>query len=61
MCFRTQRDVATISLPPGKREVIECDEQCRGLEIRLQGRAKVWIVRYQLLLIPPRLRGDRLR
>jgi len=36
MRFRTQRDVATISLPPREREVIEFDEQCRVPGIRLQ-------------------------
>jgi len=48
MSFRTQRDVDRLALPQGKAEHVEFDEHCRGLGVRLQGGAKVWMVRYQL-------------
>lgn len=48
MSFRTQRDVDRLTLPPGKPEHMEFDETCKGLAVRLQGSARVWMVRYQL-------------
>jgi integrase len=48
MGFRTQRDVDRLTLPPGKVEHVEFDEVCRGLGVRMQGDAKVWLVRYQV-------------
>ena len=48
MSFKTQRDVERLSLPPGKLEHVEFDEMCKGLAVRLQGSARVWMVRYQL-------------
>jgi hypothetical protein len=48
MGFRTQRDVDRLALPAGKAEHMEFDEACRGLAVRIQGEAKVWVVRYAL-------------
>ena len=46
MGFRTQRDVDRLSLPPGKDEHFAADDLCPGLYVRLQGKAKSWMVRY---------------
>lgn len=48
MSFKTQRDIDRLTLPPGKAELVEFDETCHGLGVRLQGSAKVFLVRYQL-------------
>lgn len=49
MGFRTQRDVDRLTLPPGKSELVEADEDTTGLYVRLQGEAPpVWRVRYTL-------------
>src|SRR4051794_15081051 len=48
MSFSTQREVDRLALPPGKSEHTEFDATCRGLGVRLQGAARVWLVRYQL-------------
>jgi integrase len=48
MGFKAQRDIDRLKLPPGKSELVEFDETCPGLGVRLQGSAKVFLVRYQL-------------
>lgn len=49
MGFKTQRDIDRMKLAEGQGEVVEFDETCPGLGVRLQGHAKVFLVRYQLL------------
>jgi integrase len=46
MAFRTQENVDRLKLPAGKTEHWEFDERCRGLSVRLQGKARSWIVWY---------------
>jgi integrase len=46
MGFRTQAQVDRLQLPRGKTDAYVWDEECAGLSIRLQGRAKSWTVWY---------------
>jgi integrase len=46
MPFRTQTAVDGLRLPKGKLEDWQFDERCTGLSVRLQGRARSWIVWY---------------
>jgi integrase len=47
MGFRTQEQVDRLRLPAGKVEHWEFDEGCTGLSVRMQGRARAWVVWYQ--------------
>src|SRR4051794_14970140 len=44
----TQKVVDSLSLPPGKPDVTYWDDDCPGLAVRIQGKAKRWIVRYRV-------------
>ena len=44
--FRKQAQVDRLKLPAGKTEHWEFDEGCTGLSVRLQGKARSWIVWY---------------
>jgi integrase len=46
--FRTQAQVDRLRLPAGKVDVYVFDEECTGLAVRLQGRARRWVVSYQV-------------
>jgi integrase len=46
MPFRTQAQVDKLKLPAGKAEHWEFDEGCTGLSVRIQGKAKAWMVWY---------------
>ena len=43
----TQKVVDGLAAPEGKSDVTVWDDECPGLAIRLQGRARRWIVRYR--------------
>jgi integrase len=58
MAFRTQTQVDKLKLPAGKVEHWEFDEDCTGLSVRLQGKARTWVVWYQL---PGRPRRDKMK
>jgi integrase len=47
MSFRKQAQVDRLRLPEGKTDHYEFDSDCTGLSIRLQGKAKRWVVWYQ--------------
>jgi integrase len=44
MSFRTQEKVDGLRLPEGKTEHWEFDQACTGNSVRLQGRAKVYVI-----------------
>ena len=48
MGFRTQAQVDKLRLPPGKTEHWEFDEECTGLSVRIQGKARSWVVWYSI-------------
>jgi integrase len=48
MGFRTQAQVDKLKLPPGKAEHWEFDEGCTGLSVRIQGKARTWVVWYSV-------------
>jgi integrase len=47
MSFRTQAQVDRLQLPQGRADAYFFDEECTGLSVRIQGRAKRWVVWYQ--------------
>ena len=48
MGFRTQRDVDRLTLPRARRSTWNLTRHAHGLAVRLQGTARVWMVRDQL-------------
>jgi integrase len=47
MGFRTQAQVDRLRLPEGKLDLYVWDDECTGLSVRLQGKARRWVVWYQ--------------
>jgi integrase len=47
MAFRTQAQVDNLKLPAGKSEAYIFDDECTGLSVRIQGKARSWVVWYQ--------------
>src|SRR5687768_16821397 len=47
MGFRTQAQVDRLRLPEGKSDLYVWDDECTGLSVRLQGKARRWVVWYQ--------------
>jgi integrase len=58
MSFRTQAQVDRLRLPTGKTEHWAFDELCTGLSVRLQGKAKAWVVWLPLKGRPKMKVGD---
>jgi integrase len=48
MGFRTQAQVDRLRLPEGKPDFYVWDDECTGLSVRLQGKARRWVVWYQV-------------
>jgi integrase len=47
MGFRTQAQVDKLKVPAGKSEAYIFDDECTGLSVRIQGKARTWVVWYQ--------------
>ena len=44
----TKEALAALTLPPGKTDHIEWDEELPGFGVRLRGRSKRWVVQYRV-------------